>query len=141
MYRQDYHNYSGGGYQVHKERSGCLWIMLVLGTLSCALSLFQGCGLPSVQQAEMYQAVFGDIKPWYWFGIGFLNFLTLVGLAGLWMWRKWGWYIIVIAYTLTFLLALAAQLHMALIISSFITCGIILLVWWVVLSSHWDSFE
>lgn len=135
MYRQNY-GY-GHQYKPHRERGGCLWIMLILATLGGILSLFSGC-MPDRESMAFMSAIFGNVPQWYFMLAGFLNFVRLICVVGLWMWQRWGFYgFVVIAVIETVVGAMVGISIIYGIIGSLIHLGI----WWLVISPYWDSFE
>jgi len=138
VYQKNYGQYQHYDYKPHKERSGCLTILLVLGTLGGILNFFQGCGMPSAEEVASIKMFFGDIPDWYYLANGFITFMSLICLAGLWMWQKWGWYGWITLNVISLIIAIMVGFPAGIfLVASAISLGI----WWAVLSPHWDSFE
>lgn len=133
--------YSSGSrarFTPNRERSGCLWILLILGTVGGIVSMFRGCSMPDKDSMAMLSAFYGETPDWYWYVNGFSQFLGLICIFGIWFWKKWGWYGIIVINVVGILVAMAANF----LIGYTILGAIIgLAIWWAVLSGHWHNFE
>lgn len=127
---------SSGYNYTARERGGCLTAWLIVSALAAVFAVFVYFQLLSLISENLI--VQQRISGAYIFALGALIVASIVGLWGIWNWKKWGVYLMVFtslaSAALEFMLGIATATD---IIQPFLQIG--LLAWLV--SSRWDYFE
>ncbi len=127
-----------------RQRGGCLSLYLLLAILGSVLGLVAALGAGSLNTinaqlaAENSNYVPVVIPAWYVPASVALIIVTLVAIYGIFAWKKWGVYLLVAEWVLSFLVAVAGGQS---IVTSLVTLVIEALLLAYVLRGKWPLFE
>ena len=114
------------------ERGGCLTAWLALMLIANALTaIFYLTGGSTLQQA------YPSASPIVFLILAGLGIANLVGVYGIWTWKKWGFYLFVAAA----LIALVINLSLGLPILSVLLGLVGVAIFWYLLREKWDAFS
>ena len=120
-----------------RERGGCLSILLVLYVLGAIFNLYTAISIGATN-ATLVAAGLTPFPSWYPIALIISAVLAVVGVYGLWMWKKWGAYAIIADFAVGIIAALLAGTSLAYGLGALVVGGGLL---WYVLRDKWALLE
>jgi hypothetical protein len=116
---------------VKPERGGCLTAWIVVALIANALLAFY-----YLTSSAAMQAVYPSAPGWAFIGLAALGVINAVGAIGLWMWKRWGFYVYAGVAAITLVVNLIIGVPITYALTGLIGLGIL---WWLV-KDKWAAF-
>ncbi len=125
-----------------KERGGCLTLYLVVAFVGSLLGILGAISANSAIATLTAQGV--DVSQYQVYPSWYLPasivpvLITIVGVFGVWTWKKWGVYAIIASFVISTILSILVGSFVMGIVGLLISAA---LLWYVIFRDKWPLFE